>query len=477
MYRKTGDQYFDSKEFRNLLSQYETSVKTAFPIFMDVDDLTDIADYFHYIGQESEADVLIDKILELHPNAMGPIIYKVHQALENDDSNKAREIADQIIDKDSIDYLLLVGEILLAEQKIQQAEKLFSNNLSRIEADEVNDYVFDVANLFVDYSQFDKAMIWVMRCEKRKSPEQMELVARILFGLGNYPESERIFNELIDTDPYSVSYWNSLANAQYMQKKYNEAITSSEFAMAISPEDADGLLMKANCLCQIGEHQEAEILYQRYLKNHPDDLQAQLTYGTCLILLGKKGEGIAMLENVQEKLPKDSPLLTECYEELAFAYSDLHMPENALFYLDKTDELDCDHIDMKVIKGHILLANKRVKEAQNLFQEAVLESKNDPKVILRVIISAYDNHYLNATYNMLYSFLSTYGDKVVDGYAYMALCCWDLKKYDECLAYLKKAIAVNPNEVRQVLSDLFPPELDLKDYRTYLLDKIKELKS
>ena len=78
---------------------------------------------------------------------------------------------------------------------------------------------------------------------------------------------------------------------------------------------------------------------------------------------------------------------------------------------------------------------------------------------------------------MLYSFLSTYGDKVVDGYAYMALCCWDLKKYDECLAYLKKAIAVNPNEVRQVLSDLFPPELDLKDYRTYLLDKIKELKS
>ena len=275
MYRKTGDQYFDSKEFRNLLSQYETSVKTAFPIYMDVDDLTDIADYFHYIGQESEADVLIDKILELHPNAMGPIIYKVHQALENDDSNKAREIADQIIDKDSIDYLLLVGEILLAEQKIQQAEKLFSNNLSRIEADEVNDYVFDVANLFVDYSQFDKAMIWVMRCEKRKSPEQMELVARILFGLGNYPESERIFNELIDTDPYSVSYWNSLANAQYMQKKYNEAITSSEYAMAISPEDADGLLMKANCLCQIGEHQEAEILYQRYLKNHPDDLQTR----------------------------------------------------------------------------------------------------------------------------------------------------------------------------------------------------------
>ena len=477
MYRKTGDQYFDSKEFRNLLSQYETSVETAFPIFMDVDDLTDIADYFHFIGREDEADVLIDKIMELHPNAMGPLIYKVHQALENQDCDKAREMADQIVDKESLDYLLVVGEILLAEQKIQQAEKLFNNNLLKVEGDEVNDYIFDVANLYTDYGQYDKAMTWIMRCDWRKSPELMELIAHVLFGLGNYHESERIFNDLLDTDPYSVKYWNSLANAQYMQKKYNEAITSSEYAMAISPEDADGMFMKANCLCQMGNHQEAEMLFQRYLENNPDDVQAQLTYGTCLILLGKKEEGIAMLENVPRKLPKDSPFLIECYEELAFAYSDLHMPESALFYLDKTDELECDHIDIKVIKGHILLANKRVKEAQDMFQEAVMESKNDPKVILRVIISAYDNHYLNATYHMLYHFLSTYGDKVVDGYAYMTLCCWDLKKYDECLAYLKKALTVNPNEVRQVLSDLFPPELELKDYKTYLLDKIKELKS
>ena len=477
MYRRTGDQYFDSKEFRTILSQYETSVETAFPIFMDVDDLTDIADYFHYIGQEHEADMLIDKIMELHPNAMGPIIYKVHQALENKDFNKAREMADQIVDKESIDYLLLIGEILLAEQKIQRAEKHFNNILLKVEADEVNDYIFDVANLYTDYAQYDKAMMWVMRSDSKKSPELMELIARVLFGLGNYYESERIFNDLIDIDPYSVGYWNSIANAQYMQKKYNEAITSSEYAMAISPEDTDALFMKANCLCLLGNHQEAEILYQRCLEINPDDAQVLLTYGTCLTVLGKKEEGIAMLESVEGKLPKDSTLLTECYEELAFAYSDLHMPESALFYLDKTDELDCDHIDIKVIKGHVLLANKRIKEAQALFQEAVLESKNDPKVILRVIISTYDNHYLNATYNMLYSFLSTYGDKVVDGYAYMTLCCWDLKKYDECLAYLKKAIAVNPNEVRQVLADLFPPELDLKDYKTYLLDKIKELKS
>ena len=477
MFRKTGDQYFDSKEFRELLSKYEKSVEQSFPVFMDVDELTDIADYYHLIGREEDADTLIEKTLELHPLSMGPLIYKIHQALDEDQCEKAREIANMIVDKDCLDYQYILGEILLAEHKTHQAEKLFQSQLAHIGPDELNEFVLDVANIFVDYSQFDKAMAWMMRSEMKKTPELMELTAHILFGLGNYQESERILNELIDIDPYSVQYWNSLGNAQYMQKKYSDAITSCEFAMAIDPDDTDSLFLKANCLCQKRYFQEAEKLFKKFILKNPKDMQSQVAYGTCLINTGKKEEGISVLEKVLEKLPQNSPLLVECYEELGFAYSDLHMPETAIYYLDKTDELDCDHIDMKVVKGHVLLANEQFDEAEKKFREAIIESNSDPKIFLRIIVSAYDNHYVKATYQMLSNYLSSYGDRVVDGYAYMALCCWDLKKYDECIDYLKKAITINPDEARQVLSDLFPPELELKDYKSYLLDKIKEINS
>ena len=61
--KKTGDEYFDSEEFRNLLDGYEESVKSGHPVFMDADDLADIADYYHFMGANQDADETIDYAL------------------------------------------------------------------------------------------------------------------------------------------------------------------------------------------------------------------------------------------------------------------------------------------------------------------------------------------------------------------------------------------------------------------------------
>ena len=59
--------------------------------------------------------------------------------------------------------------------------------------------------------------------------------------MGKYKDSERIFNELIDRNPYSTTYWNALASTQLMNEDYNNAITSSEYAIAIAPNDPEGI--------------------------------------------------------------------------------------------------------------------------------------------------------------------------------------------------------------------------------------------
>ena len=45
--------YFKSEEFLEILQQYEDSVKSRHPIYMDADDLASIADYYHYNGRIS----------------------------------------------------------------------------------------------------------------------------------------------------------------------------------------------------------------------------------------------------------------------------------------------------------------------------------------------------------------------------------------------------------------------------------------
>ena len=41
--KRTGDEYFDSDDFRNMLAEYEEAVNTGQPVFMDADELAEIA--------------------------------------------------------------------------------------------------------------------------------------------------------------------------------------------------------------------------------------------------------------------------------------------------------------------------------------------------------------------------------------------------------------------------------------------------
>ena len=59
-----------------------------------------------------------------------------------------------------------------------------------------------------------------------------------------------------------------------------------------------------------------------------------------------------------------------------------------------------------------------------------------------------------------------------EGYAYMALCCWDLNKPKEFMKYLEEAVRRNPQEAGIVLSSLFPEGMEPKDYTQFMKDKL-----
>jgi tetratricopeptide (TPR) repeat protein len=206
----------------------------------------------------------------------------------------------------------------------------------------------------------------------------------------------------------------------------------------------------------------------------PNDEFGFLHQGTCLINLGRFEDAISILEKAEEVASPESQYMPDIFQELAFAYSELHQPDTAIYYLDKTDNLDCDHINIQIIRGHVYLANKRQKEAESTFRKALVDSGNSPKVMLRIIVSLYDNQYLRASYMLLKSFFKYMDDDWKDGYAYMALCCLDMKKDDEFLHYLKLACEKNPKEARTVLGSYFPKGTEPKDYYDYMINKLSK---
>ena len=466
--------YFESEDFQEILRKYEESVRSGHPVYIDADDLADIADYYQYNGHMEEADDAVNLALEYNPEAVGPLLYKAREAMQLKDYDTAEDYARRIEPTDALEALYLRGEILIQQGDEQAADEIFRMYLKDVMPDEQMDFVYDVAKIYSEYGLFEKAFQWVARSKGDDSDDFKELMARTLFGVGKYKDSEKIYNELIDHNPYSAKYWNALANAQFMNEDYNAALTSSEYAIAIDPDDTESLLSKANSLNNLENYESALSYFQKYSEKVDTDEYGFLYQGTCLINLGRYQEAIPVLEKAEEVSDKDSYYLPDIYQELAFVYSDLKMPETAIYYLDKTEDLKCDHNNINIIRGHILLANKRLKEAETTFRDVLAKTENNPKSMLRIIVSLYENRYIKPAYQLLKSFFNQVDDDWKDGYSYMARLCMEMLEADEFMYYLKKACEKNPQEAKSVLGIFFPEDLESKDYYTYALEQLKK---
>lgn len=470
-----NQEYFKSEDFRELLESYETAVESGSYPFMDADDLVDIADYYNMMEEHEKAVDAVNHALDLYPNATLPNVFMAREALQFNEYETALLYANAIEKRDDPDYHYLRAEIMIAKGETEQADRYLRDYGLTIPADEYEDFIRDCANLYIDYGVSDKAYEWMLRSKGDDSVDFKELMARTLFGLGKYKDSQRLFNELIDHDPYSKQYWNALASAQYMNEEYSEAIDSSEFVLAIDPNDPEGLVSKANGLVRLGNFEEALKYFRRYTEVEPDDDYGVFHLGICLASLGQYEEATEQLEAVLEMVLGDEPYLPQLYQELAFCYSIQKQLDKAMEMLDKTETLKCDHIDIMVIRGHLQLENGQVEAAEQSFTQAIVQSDSEPAVLLRIIISLFDNHYIHACYEMFKKFFVLIHQMQLDfndGYSYMALCCYELGYTKEFLYYLKLACEKNPNEAKATLGPMLPESMEVRDYYVYMKNAI-----
>ncbi|MCR5076953.1 MAG: hypothetical protein K6A82_02825 [Prevotella sp.] len=392
------DIYYHSDKFKQLLRNYEELRKGNISEFPDPEELTDVAEYFHALGKEEKALEAADYAVHMYPTATAPLAFKARMALLIDDNPQlADEIAETIIDKTDLDYLYLKAEIMIANDKVKEADVFLQGQYdTAIDHDDREDFILDVAALFADYEETDYAEKWLARSTMTSENDYKELQARILKSHGKYEESETIFNELLDTDPYSGPYWNQLAQSQFLRNDIQDSITSSEYSIAINPDDDEAVLNKANGLFTLGNYEESLKYYQRYKRL-------------------------------------------------------------------------CHNADLSVIDvtiGHIYLFQGKALEAQQHYQLALSESRDKSLTLIHIAISAFDNGYVEYAYRIFSNLLPALSDEWDIGFAYLARCCYELKRKEEYREYLNTAVERNPEECREVLSDLYPEGTNPQDYPT-----------
>ncbi len=462
-----NDDYFKSDDFLVLLKQYEEGEKIGNMAFLSSDEYADLAEYYQQNGQNEKALHAAMQGIELYPGAIGPLVFRARYAIcvENN-LIKAENYAEQIEDKQDLDYFYIIAEIMIAKGFSQKADTYLDTKMDEVDDDDLMDYIYDVAMLFADYDLTALAEKWLNRYEDKDDPEYLELLGRILFGKGKYAEGEKIMNHLIDVDPFNSIYWNTLAAAQFQSGKMQEAIDSSEFSIAINPDDDEAIQTKAHGLFALGNYDEALQFYRRY--NELRETEDSHTFiAICLMTKNQYKEALKHLKKAVKLAPPHSMKLFEIYQEMALAESQLGNLDKALTYIDKTDSLSCDHEDMLVLRGHLCLMHNELTRAYEYFSNAIHQTQNPVKILLHIAASAYDNGLFSLAFKML-KYLKDYPiPNNIDGYSYIAMYFYSEKDKPNFLKYLRLATDLNPIEAKNVCGELFPEDMQPQEYYDY----------
>lgn len=233
----TGDQYFDQDErFKTMLKSYEDSLSKGVLPFLEVDDIIDIADYYNLAGMEEEANRAAKLGIRLYPGSTLPLVFAARRSLQQGDLISAESYAGEIEDKSDIDYHFLRAELILADGRIDEAERYLADRYEEQDEEIRSDFCIDAAMIYCDYGQTEWAWKWIRMADPDTDrPEYLELKGRLYILSGEAALALPLFERLVDYYPMSENYWSLLACAQDETGDYEGAIQSAQYALAINP--------------------------------------------------------------------------------------------------------------------------------------------------------------------------------------------------------------------------------------------------
>lgn len=459
------DQYYNSKHFKKLLSLYEQNSKQGKGFYMDLDDLTDIAEYYSNIGKVDKALLAAQTALELFPDANPPrILISRYELAEHKDAAKAKQIADSCIDKEDEEYVLLQAEIMLFENKVDEADQYLQKEIGSMEWEEYDQVCLDIVGLYVDYNLFDKASAWLDKVNDVSDPYYKEMKANVLMASGDYKQSEKLWEEVLNADPFAVDNWNSLAQSQFMLDDFSGSMTSSDYALAIEPNNVDALINKANSLFAIGNYEEAYKYYSQYSELEPKNPLGRLFTGLSLINLEHNEEGLEQLTKAMDLSDIHDKHVPELYQEIAITLCALKRTDDAHKYLDKAREAGVDAPEIYIARGYVLLTEGKTVDAWEVFNKLLKKTNYSIRVFKQIATTYVDCGFMSLGATLIESVLENGDSPWYEGNAYLARCAYFLHEPELMIDNLTKVCREDPGLAANILSDIFPPNTPPEDY-------------
>ena len=460
----------DRDEIKELLQQFENLRIGRQHSFLEEEAFERIIDYFDDKDELSKAMEAADLGIEQFPYSSVLMIKKADLLLASRKYWDALDILEraELFDSSDINLVILKTDAYLALDLQRNAVDLLEAALLQFEGDERIELLFELADVYDDYEEFDK----VFDCLKlilEEEPNNEEALYKICFWTdftGRNDESIKLHNNIINEFPYNELAWFNLGAAYQGLKLYEKAIDAYLYAVTIDEKFDYAYRNMGDAYLRMRKYKDAIEVLEKVLElSRPEDVIYE-AIGHCYHKVGNFAQARFNYRKASHLNPDDSKL----YYKMALTYINEEQWEPAIKQLESAMRIQKLLPEYNLAMGECKMQLELFKEAIQFFGNVV---RSRPKsvagweALIRCLFKA--GFYEEAMEQSEAALKLTEGKTLF--HYYLSANLFALRKTKEALLQLEKAIQKSPRQLKKFI-DLHPAILQ----NTQVVDLIARYK-
>ena len=296
--------YFDTPEFRGLLKRYEQAKSINMHSYYAIDELVDLLSYFLFQEKCDEAEEVLKIARSIHPAAPENTKMEIKLMLSKGEPQRALELFGSIEYIDDNETKILHAEILLSLKDFKNAREIALDIIRKATPEQ--EHLYEALEILLDCGCAPDALFI---CEKalKLAPGNrslLEVKAECFIEMQHINEAVDIYNNLLDTDPYSTFYWEQMGHIYYMVKKYGKALECFEYESTINDEIEYARMMQAYCYYHVGDYAKAMELFGTFKELYPQSVVPRFYIALSQYHTGHHSDAIESFKEIIDIAPE-----------------------------------------------------------------------------------------------------------------------------------------------------------------------------
>ena len=447
----------DKEELKELIRQFQNLKAGRSHSFLYEEDFEKLIDHFDDIEDLTQGLEAAEMAVEQFPYSAMLQVKKADLLIATRQYHEALQVLNhaEVLDHTDINIYILKTDAYLALDQQEKAVELLENALGLFEGAERIEMLFELADVYDDYEEFDK----IFDCLKlilEQEPNNEEALYKICFWTdftGRNEESIKLHQHIINEHPYSELAWFNLAAAYQGLKLYEKSIDAYQYAVAIDEKFDYAYRNMGDAFIRLRKYREAIEALERVLElSRPEDVIYE-AIGHCYDRLKNFAQARFFYRKASHLNQEDSKL----FYKIACTYMNEQQWGTAIKQLETAMLIHKAQPEYNLAMGECKMNLGEFREAIQYFSTVVRQRPRNISSWESLIRCLYAGGYFDEALEQIRAAMRHTDNKPVFIF-YLSAVLFALKKSKEAMLQLEKAMNLYPKGLKKFI-DLNPATL------------------